>query len=208
MKQSEIVTKVKNAILLDIAVAEYHKSLIGKLKWNPRKDGKPRANFRDCLSDDPYLQAVIFAYCDGDGDFRFGFTRIDNCTTNKNMATDIFKKFNTYQIPNTTYIYKNFCTLRSVNSTMTPFPMFDKNEAKKLFDFIVTEFPKIIDQRIAAANEELKIIDGPFSEALAAYIKATVEFRKEFFDITKHRAIASTLMDISDYEWTSLVRGD
>ena len=31
MKQSEIVTKVKNALLLDIAVAEYHKSLIAKL---------------------------------------------------------------------------------------------------------------------------------------------------------------------------------
>ena len=56
--------------------------------------------------------------------------------------------------------------------------------------------------------KELKIIDGQFSEALDAYIKATVEFRKEFFDLTKHRTIASTLMNISDYEWTSLAKGD
>lgn len=206
MKQSTIVENVKNALRLDIAVAEYHKSLIAKLKWNPRKDGKPRANFRDSLSDDPYIQAAVFAYSDGEGDFRFGFASIDRCTTNKAMATDIFDKFNIYQIPSTTYIYKNFCPRRPVNGTMTPVPLF--KESKERFDFIVTEFPKIIDQRIAAANEELKIIDGPFSEALAAYIKATVDFRKEFFDITKHRTIANTLMGISDYEWTSLIRGD
>lgn len=206
MKQSEIVEKVKKAILLDIAVAEYHKSLIAKLKWNPRKDGKPRANFRDCLTDDPYLQAVIFAYCDSDGDFRFGFNSIAHYTTSKSMATDIFKKFDIYQIPCTTYIYKNFCPRRLVNGAMTPVPLF--KETKERFDFIVTEFPKIIDQRIAAAKEELKIIDGPFSDALAAYIKASNEFRKEFFDLTKHRTIASTLMGFSDYEWTSLAAGE
>lgn len=206
MKQSEIVTKVKNALLLDIAVAEYHKALIAKLKWNPRKDGKPRAKFNESLSDDPYLQAAVFAYADGEGDFRFGFSSIDRCTTNKAMATDIFDKFNVFQIPCTTYIYKNFCPRRLVNGAMIPVPLF--KESKERFDFIVTEFPKIIDQRIAAAKEELKIIDGPFSEALAAYIKATVDFRKEFFDITKHRTIASTLMGIDDYEWTSLSRGD
>lgn len=206
MKQSEIVTKVKNAILLDIAVAEYHKSLIAKLKWNPRKDGKPRANFRDCLTDDPYLQAVIFAYCDSDGDFRFGFNSIAHYTTNKAMVTDIFKKFNIYQIPSTAYIYKNFCPRRLVNGTMTPVPLF--KESKERFDFIVAEFPKIIDQHIAEAKEELKIIDGQFSDALAAYIKASIEFRKEFFDWTKHRTIASTLMGFSDYEWTSLAKGD
>ena len=72
----------------------------------------------------------------------------------------------------------------------------------------MAEFPKIIDQRIAEVKEELKIIDGQFSDALAAYIKATVDFRKEFFDLTKHRTIASTLMEISDYEWTSLAKGD
>lgn len=206
MKQSEIVTKVKNALLLDIAVAEYHKSLLGKLKWNPRKDGKPRAKFNESLSDDPYLQAAVFAYCDGEGDFRVGFNSIAHYTTNTAMATDIFKKFDIYQIPCTTYIYKNFCPRRPVNGAMIPVPLF--NESKERFDFIVAEFPKIIDQRIAAAKEELKIIDGQFSEALAAYINATVDFRKEFFDTTKHRTIASTLMDISDYEWTSLVRGD
>lgn len=206
MKQSEIVEKVKNAILLDIAVAEYHKSLIAKLKWNPRKDGKPRTKFKESLTDDPYLQAAVFAYCDDEGDFRFGFNSIYRVSTNKNMATDIFEKFGICQIPCTTYIYKNFCPRRLVNGAMIPVPLF--KESKERFDFIVAEFPKIIDQCIAAAKEELKIIDGQFSEALAAYIKATVEFRKEFFDITKHRTIASTLMDISDYEWTSLVRGD
>ena len=197
MKQSEIVAKVKNAILLDIAVAEYHKSLIAKLKWNPRKDGKPRAKFRESLTDDPYLQAAVFAYSDGEGDFRFGFNSIAHYTTNTAMATDIFKKFDIYQIPCTTYIYKNFCPRRLVNGAMIPVPLF--KESKELFDFIVAEFPKIIDQRIAEAKEELKI---------AAYIKATVDFRKEFFDLTKHRTIASTLMDISDYEWTSLAKGD
>lgn len=206
MKQSEIVEKVKNAILLDIAVAEYHKSLISKLKWNPRKDGKPRAKFNESLSDDPYLQAAVFAYCDGEGDFRFGFNSIYRVSTNTAMATDIFKKFDIYQIPCTTYIYKNFCPRRLVNGAMIPVPLF--TETKERFDFIVAEFPKIIDQHIAEANEELKVLDGQFSEALAAYIKATVEFRKEFFDLTKHRTIASTLMDISDYEWTSLARGD
>lgn len=206
MKQSEIVTKVKNAILLDIAVAEYHKSLIAKLKWNPRKDGKPRAKFKESLTDDPYLQAAVFAYCDGEGDFRFGFNSIAHYTTNKSMATDIFKQFDIYQIPCTTYIYKNFCPRRLVNGAMIPVPLF--KESKERFDFIVAEFPKIIDQHIAEAKEELKVLDGQFSEALAAYIKATVEFRKEFFDSTKHRTIANTLMDISDYEWTSLARGD
>ena len=206
MKQSEIVKKVKNAILLDIAVAEYHKSLISKFKWNPRKDGKPRAKFRESLTDDPYLQAAVFAYSDGEGDFRFGFNSIAHYTTNTAMATDIFKKFDIYQIPCTTYIYKNFCPRRLVNGAMTPVPLF--KESKELFDFIVAEFPKIIDQRIAEAKAELKIIDGPFSDALAAYIKATVEFRKEFFDLTKHRTIASTLMGFSDYEWTSLALGD
>ena len=206
MKQSEIVTKVKNALLLDIAVAEYHKSLLGKLKWNPRKDGKPRAKCNESLSDDPYLQAAVFAYADGEGDFRFGFNSIAHYTTNTAMATDIFKKFDIYQIPCTTYIYKNFCPRRLVNGAMIPVPLF--KESKERFDFIVAEFPKIIDQRIAAAKEELKIIDGQFSEALAAYINATVDFRKEFFDIAKHRTIASTLMNIDDYEWTSLARGD
>ena len=206
MKQSEIVAKVKNALLLDISVAEYHKSLIAKLKWNPRKDGKPRAKFRESLTDDPYLQAAVFAYADGEGDFRFGFNSIAHYTTNKSMATDIFKKFDIYQIPGTTYIYKNFCPRRLVNGAMVPVPLF--KESKERFDFIVAEFPKIIDQHIAAAKEELKIIDGQFSEALDAYIKATVEFRKEFFDLTKHRTIASTLMNISDYEWTSLAKGD
>ena len=206
MKQSEIVTKVKNALLLDIAVAEYHKSLLGKLKWNPRKDGKPRAKFNESLSDDPYLQASVFAYADGEGDFRFGFSSIDRCTTNKNMATDIFDKFNVFQIPSTVYIFKDFCPRRLVNGAMIPVPLF--KESKERFDFIVAEFPKIIDQRIAAAKEELKIIDGQFSDALGAYIKAMVDFRKEFFDIAKHRTIASTLMGIDDYEWTSLVRGD
>jgi hypothetical protein len=89
---------------------------------------------------------------------------------------------------------------------MIPVPLF--KESKELFDFIVAEFPKIIDKSIAEANEELKILDGQFSDALAAYIKATVEFRKEFFDLKKHSTIASTLMDISDYEWTSLAKGD
>ena len=206
MKQSEIVEKVKKAILLDIAVAEYHKSLISKFKWNPRKDGKPRAKFSDSLTDDPYIQAAVFAYSDGKGDFRFGFISIDRYTTNKAMFTDIFEKFNLYQIPNTAYIYKNFCPSRLVNGTMTPVPLF--KESKELFDFIVAEFPKIIDQRIAEAKEELKTIDGQFSDALAAYIKATVDFRKEFFDLKKHSTIASTLMDISDYEWTSLAKGD
>lgn len=206
MKQSEIVAKVKNALLLDIAVAEYHKTLIAKLKWNPRKDGKPRAKFRESLSDDPYLQAAVFAYCDGEGDFRFGFNSIAHYTTNQSMATDIFKKFDIYQIPCTTYIYKNFCPSRLVNGAMIPVPLF--KETKERFDFIVAEFPKIIDQHIAAAKEELKIIDGQFSDALAAYIKATVDFRKEFFDLKKHSTIASTLMDISDYEWTSLANGD
>jgi hypothetical protein len=120
MKQSEIVEKVKKAILLDIAVAEYHKSLISKFKWNPRKDGKPRAKFSDSLTDDPYIQAAVFAYSDGKGDFRFGFISIDRYTTNKAMFTDIFEKFNLYQIPNTAYIYKNFCPSRLVNGTMTP----------------------------------------------------------------------------------------
>lgn len=206
MKQSEIVAKVKNAILLDIAVAEYHKSLISKLKWNPRKDGKPRAKFRESLSDDPYLQASVFAYSDGEGDFRFGFNSIYRVSANNTMATDIFDKFDIYQIPCTTYLYKNFCPRRLVNGAMIPVPLF--KESKELFDFIVAEFPKIIDQRIAEAKEELKIIDGQFSDALAAYIKATVEFRKEFFDLKKHSTIASTLMDISDYEWTSLAKGD
>ncbi len=206
MKQSEIVAKVKNALLLDIAVAEYHKSLIAKLKWNPRKDGKPRAKFHESLSDDPYLQAAVFAYCDGEGDFRFGFNGIYRVSVNNTMATDIFDKFDICQIPCTTYIYKNFCPRRLVNGAMTPVPLF--KETKERFDFIVTEFPKIIDQRIAEAKEELKILDGQFSDALATYIKATIEFRKEFFDLTKHRTIASTLMDISDYEWTSLARGD
>lgn len=206
MKQSKIVAKVKNALLLDIAVAEYHKSLIAKLKWNPRKDGKPRAKFRESLTDDPYLQAAVFAYSDGEGDFRFGFNTIFHYTTSKSMATDIFKKFNICQIPGTTYIYKNFCHRRLVNGAMVPVPLF--KESKELFDFIVTEFPKIIDQRIAEANEELKILDGQFSDALAAYIKATVDFRREFFDLTKHRTIASKLMNISDYEWTSLAKGD
>lgn len=206
MKQSEIVAKVKNALLLDIAVAEYHKSLISKFKWNPRKDGKPRAKFSDSLTDDPYIQAAVFAYSDGKGDFRFGFISIDRYTTNKAMFTDIFEKFNLYQIPNTAYIYKNFCPSRLVNGTMTPVPLF--KESKELFDFIVSEFPKIIDQRIAEAKEELKIIDGPFSDALTAYINAAVEFRKEFFDLKKHSTIASTLMGFSDYEWTSLAKGD
>lgn len=206
MKQSKIVKKVKNAILLDIAVAEYHKSLIAKLKWNPRKDGKPRAKFKESLTDDPDLQAFVFAYCDGEGDFRFGFNSIYRVSANKTMATDIFDKFDIYQIPTTTYIYKNFCPRRLVNGAMIPVPLF--KESKERFDFIVTEFPKIIDQRIAEAKEELKIIDGPFSDALAAYIKATIEFRKEFFDLAKHRTIASTLMGFSDYEWTSLALGD
>lgn len=206
MKQSEIVAKVKNAILLDIAVAEYHKSLIAKLKWNPRKDGKARAKFRESLSDDPYLQAAVFAYSDGEGDFRFGFNSIYRVSANNTMATDIFDKFDIYQIPCTTYIYKNFCPRRLVNGAMVPVPLF--KESKERFDFIVAEFPKIIDQRIAEAKEELKIIDGQFSDALAAYIKATVDFRKEFFDLKKHSTIASTLMGISDYEWTSLAKGD
>ena len=206
MKQSEIVEKVKKAILLDIAVAEYHKSLIAKLKWNPRKDGKPRAKFHESLTDDPYLQSAVFAYSDGEGDFRFGFTSIASYTTNETMATDIFEKFNIYRIPITTYIYKNFCPRRLVNGAMTPVPLY--KESKERFDFIVTEFPKIIDQRIAKAKEELKIIEGQFSDKLAAYIKATVDFRKEFFDLKKHRTIANTLMEISDYEWTSLALGD
>ena len=189
MKQSEIVTKVKNALLLDIAVAEYHKSLIAKLKWNPRKDGKPRAKFKESLSDDPYLQAAVFAYCDGEGDFRFGFNSIAHYTTNTAMATDIFKKFDIYQIPCTTYIFKNFCPRRLVNGAMTPVPLF--KESKERFD-----------------GDDADARSCQFSDALAAYIKATVDFRKEFFDLTKHRTIASTLMDISDYEWTSLARGD
>ena len=163
-----------------VRCAEFHKQLLGRMAWHPRKDGKPRAELKENFGEYPLMDYV---------DIRADISRSE---------TEVgvrFQEMSGYQAEQ--FGFKGAVIL---NYYKLPKPIH-VDSVKELYDVVQKQMPKVIDQYIRTVKKEIESVKhGKFRKMFLAMVDATNAYRKEYHDFEKHKVVANCVVGTSAYQ--------
>ncbi len=163
-----------------VRCAEFHKQLLGRMAWHPRKDGKPRAELKDNFGEYPLLDYVDI------------FTDISLDETEVGVR---FHEMSGYQAE-----YFGFKGAVISNYYKLPKPIH-VDSVKELYDLVQAQMPKVIGQYVRTVKKEIESVKhGKFRKMFLAMVDATNAYRKEYHDFDKHTVVANCVVGTSAYQ--------
>lgn len=163
-----------------VRCAEFHKQMLGRMAWHPRKDGKPRAELKDNFGEYPLLDYVDI------------FTDISLDETEVGVR---FYEMSSYQA-------EHFGFKGAVISNYYKLPnTIHVGSVKELYDVVQSQIPKVIGQYIRTVKKEIESVKhGKFRKMFLAMVDATDAYRKEYHDFDKHKVVANCVVGTSSYQ--------
>ena len=163
-----------------VRCAEFHKQMLGRMAWHPRKDGKPRAELKDNFGDYPLLD-----YVDIYADLSLPIPEVGVR----------FHEMSSHQA-------EYFGFKESVCSTYYKLPKpIHVGSVKELYDVVQSQIPKVIGQYIRTVKKEIESVKhGKFRKMFLAMVNATNAYNKEYHDFDKHKVVANCVVGTSAYQ--------
>lgn len=163
-----------------VRCAEFHKQLLGRMAWHPRKDGKPRAELKDNFGEYPLLDYVDI------------FADLSRPETDVGIR---FHEMSGYQAEQ--FGFKGAVTL-CYHKLPKPIHV---DSVKELYDVVQKQMPKVIDTYIRTVKKEIESVKhGKFRKMFLAMVDATNAYRKEYHDFDKHQVVANCVVGTSAYQ--------
>lgn len=179
MSKSTVYKNIIEQLESVIKQTQAHIEVVNRMQWNPRVDGKPRADLNTNFKVDnvyPVSDDPLFRVSKSDNAISF---RIEHICINSGTELGYGK-----DIPSAHY----YIPTRIDNPT-----------PKQMFDEVKSKFKIVAARRLVHLNRELiSVKEGKFKKMFDAMADSIVAFNKEFRNFDKHKYLAGMVYEIHD----------
>ena len=190
MSKATVYKKIVEQLESVIRQTRVHLEVVKRMQWNPRADGKPRADLNDNFTVDgvyPTTHDPLFRVSTTTHDPLFRVSMSDNAISFRieHICLDSGIELGYGKdIPSAHY----YIPTRIDNPT-----------PKQMFDEVKAKFKIVAKRRLAHLNRELTSVkEGKFKKMFDAMADSIIAFHKEYTNFDKHKYLAGMAYEIHD----------
>ena len=173
-RANEYLHHVKNKLGKLLYDADCHNAIALRMRWNPRKDGKPRADLTANFGDELLTEFVEVSY-------------------NRSVPIpNAYVKFKPIPLA-----YANALGFdKEVGGYVYELPPIHASTEKELFDVVKKALLGVTHRHRKQLLRDVKsVMNGKYRKLFLDMVNATNAYRKEFHNFQKHKDIANSVID-------------
>lgn len=173
-RANDYLQLVKNKLGKLLYDADCHHALAMLMRWNPRKDGKPRAELSANFGDEHITEFVEISY-------------------NQNVPIpNAYVKFKPIPLAYAKVLGFD----KEVGGYFYELPPIHASTEKELFDVVKKALLGVIHRHMQQLHRDVKsVMNGKYRKLFLDMVNATNAYRKEFHNFQKHKDIANSVID-------------